>query len=70
MCSVQDEVNFGPQGKLMDDIVKAFGSYENFKQEFVSEGSRLFGSGYVWLVESKDSQLTITTTQNQVRLGE
>ena len=68
MCSTHDHMNFEPGGKLMDDIVRSFGSYESFKAEFVSQGAGLFGSGYVWLVEGKEGDLQITTTQNQVRM--
>lgn len=66
MCSNEDVANHEPTGKIRDDIVKTFGSFDQFKKEFTLAGSALFGSGYVWLVEDKRGQLTITTTHNQV----
>lgn len=36
--------------QIPDEIINKFGSAENFKQEFKSAASSLFGSGYTWLV--------------------
>ena len=36
---------------LMEKIIKDFGSFEALKQELIDKGTKLFGSGYVWLVE-------------------
>lgn len=66
MCSAEGIVSHQPIGKLSDDIAKAFGNFDEFKREFDAAGGALFGSGYVWLVESGDGSLSITTTQNQV----
>lgn len=56
----------GPTGKLAEDIVTAFGSFEDFKSAFTIAAATLFGSGYVWLCETEEGQLTIVSTQNQV----
>ena len=37
-----------PTGALADAIVKGFGSFEAFKEEFQKKGATLFGSGWVW----------------------
>ena len=66
MCSVQDRTHNPPAGKIAEDIKKTFGSFDEFKRAFTLAGSSLFGSGYVWLVEARDSTLSITTTHNQV----
>ncbi len=47
-----------PTGALADAINKAFGSFDKFKAEFTKAGATLFGSGWVWLVES-GSELNI-----------
>lgn len=36
--------------QIPNEIIDKFGSAENFKQEFKSAASSLFGSGYTWLV--------------------
>ena len=38
-----------PVGKLAEAIVRDFGSFEAFKEEFQKKGATLFGSGWVWL---------------------
>src|SRR5438132_13528917 len=53
-----------PKGKLADDIKSAFGSFDEFKEQFAAAGVGRFGSGWAWLV--KDGQkLSITSTPNQ-----
>ena len=64
MCPAPHEPE--PTGQLAQDIAKTFENFENFKSEFNSAASKLFGSGYVWLCESKAGQLSILSTQNQV----
>ena len=58
----------GPMGVLAEDIAKAFGSVDDFKSAFSSAASGLFGSGYVWLCESSQGELSIVSTQNQVHV--
>ena len=66
MCSAESLVSHQPMGKLAGDIAKAFGNFEGFRRQFDAAGGALFGSGYVWLVESKEGSLSIITTKNQV----
>ena len=51
-----------PIGKLAEAIVRDFGSFEAFKEEFQKKGTTLFGSGWVWLSADKDGKLVITHT--------
>lgn len=53
-----------PKGKLMDAIISAFGSFENFKELFSNAAKTQFGSGWAWLVV-KDKKLVVTSTPNQ-----
>ena len=50
----------GPQGALGKQIVKQWGSVEDFQTEFVAKGVGLFGSGWVWLAAKPDGELVIT----------
>jgi superoxide dismutase, Fe-Mn family len=54
-----------PEGKLMDSVVKYFGTFDNFKQEFSNEAERVFGSGWTWLIKRQDGELRIISTANQ-----
>lgn len=51
--------------KLTEKIDKNFGSVKNFKKEFETQAKERFGSGWVWLILTKDNRLKIMTTQNQ-----
>ena len=53
-----------PKGRIMEAIVRDFGSFEAFKEEFQKKGATLFGSGWVWLSADKDGKLVITQETN------
>ena len=53
-----------PIGRLADAIVRDFGSFEAFKEEFQKMGATLFGSGWVWLSADADGKLVITQETN------
>ena len=44
--------------RLQRAIVRDFGSFEQFKKEFTAAATTLFGSGWVWLVEDKESSVS------------
>lgn len=54
-----------PTGQIAEEIKKAFGDFNTFKQQFSDAGAKRFGSGWVWLVSSSDSKLQIISTPNQ-----
>jgi superoxide dismutase, Fe-Mn family len=54
-----------PTGKLAEAIDADFGSFENFKTQFTDRATRIFGSGWCWLVAGPPNPLRITTTANQ-----
>jgi len=54
-----------PTGDLADAINKAFGSFDNFKQQFGAAGVGRFGSGWAWLLVAADGSLSISSTANQ-----
>lgn len=53
-----------PEGKLAEAITKDFGSFEEFRKQFTEKATKIFGSGWCWLIEQK-GKLLITTTPNQ-----
>jgi len=49
-----------PDELLVKEINSVFGSLEEFKKQFTDSASKLFGSGWTWLVrDTKDSKLMI-----------
>jgi len=56
--------NSSPDGKLLEAINNAFGSFDEFKSQFTQAAMTRFGSGWAWLVE-KDGVLEIGSTPNQ-----
>jgi Fe-Mn family superoxide dismutase len=53
-----------PSGKLGDAIVKAFGSFAAFKEQFTNTAITTFGSGWAWLVQRPDGSLALVSTPN------
>jgi len=53
-----------PQGALADAISSAFGSFQDFHQQFTQASATLFGSGWAWLVKTAKGGLEIVQTQN------
>ncbi len=53
-----------PGGELLEKINKSWGSFEQFKTEFVKQGVAQFGSGWVWLVKDSDGNLQIIKYPN------
>jgi Fe-Mn family superoxide dismutase len=53
-----------PTGKVGDAIVKAFGSFDKFREEFTNSAINNFGSSWTWLVKKADSSVAIVNTSN------
>ena len=53
-----------PQGKLAEAIDAAFGSFEQFKEQFTNTAVTTFGSGWAWLVKDDAGVLSIMSTSN------
>ena len=49
---------------LVNDLIKQYGSFDNFKSEFINNANKLVGSGYTFLVY-KDSNFDIINLSNQ-----
>jgi len=53
-----------PTGKIGEEINKAFGSFDKFKEELNNAGLNRFGSGWAWLVWNR-GKLEVYSTANQ-----
>lgn len=54
-----------PTGRLLNEIEREFGSFENMKKKLIIASNGLFGSGYGWLVFDNNGILKIMSTANQ-----
>ena len=51
---------------LTKEIISTFESIENFKKQFTESATKVFGSGWTWLVrDGKTSKLVILNLPNQ-----
>jgi Fe-Mn family superoxide dismutase len=53
-----------PTGDLADAIKRDFGSFEKLSEDFSNAAATQFGSGWAWLVLTKDKKLAVTKTPN------
>lgn len=53
-----------PDGKVLEAINGAFGSFDKFKEQFTAAAMTRFGSGWAWLVND-NGKLKIGSTANQ-----
>jgi Fe-Mn family superoxide dismutase len=54
-----------PTGEIAIAINQTFGSFDRFKQQFNEAGTKVFGSGWAWLVLGRNGKLQIMSTPNQ-----
>lgn len=53
-----------PTGALATAIDKAFGSFDQFKEQFTKTAVTTFGSGWGWLVKKADGTIELVSTSN------
>jgi len=54
-----------PSGAISDTIKNTFGGLDSFQEKFNDAGVKQFGSGWAWLVRSKEGKVEIISTANQ-----
>ncbi|XP_078435262.1 fe superoxide dismutase 3 [Wolffia australiana] len=65
--SMQPDGGHMPQDGLLQQIEKDFGSFLNFRENFVGAAMSLFGSGWVWLVlKREEKKLAVVRSSNAV----
>lgn len=53
-----------PTGQLSDAIIRDFGSFTEFKDQFSKAAVSLFGSGWAWLIQNSEGKLQIVQESN------
>jgi Fe-Mn family superoxide dismutase len=56
--------NGKPAGELAKAIDTAFGGFDKFQETFTTAATKVFGSGWAWLI-LKDKKLVVESTPNQ-----
>ncbi len=54
-----------PTGAVAEAITSQLGGFAKFKEDFAKAGATRFGSGWAWLIKTKDGKLAVTSTPNQ-----
>jgi Fe-Mn family superoxide dismutase len=54
-----------PGGDLLKALEKNFGSFDQFRKQFSGAAATRFGSGWAWLIRTRDGSLKVTSTPNQ-----
>lgn len=54
-----------PSGTLLADIIETYGSFTGFKRAFYTEALKVFGSGWTYLVYTRQGKLKIINLKNQ-----
>ena len=54
-----------PKDSLAIAITRDFGSFSDFKNQYIDAASKQFGSGWTWLITDKSGKLQVTSTANQ-----
>ncbi|MEP7110232.1 MAG: superoxide dismutase [Ferruginibacter sp.] len=63
--SMLPNANSQPAGKLLTAIEKDFGSFDEMKKQLTEASKTRFGSGWAWLVFTKDKKIVVSSTPNQ-----
>ncbi len=54
-----------PKGDMLSVLKSAFGSYDEFKEEFANAAKTRFGSGWAWLATDQNNKPIVLSTPNQ-----
>lgn len=54
-----------PTGPIAEALAREFGDFATFKEKFKTDSLAVFGSGWVWLVQTKTGELKLLKQPNQ-----
>lgn len=54
-----------PKGKIKEELIKTFGSFDAFQEQFNTAAKTRFGSGWAWLSFNQAGNLVIGSTEDQ-----
>jgi superoxide dismutase, Fe-Mn family len=54
-----------PEGKLADEIKASFGGFAQMKEKMTEAATKVFGSGWAWLVKKPEGKLEVLSMPNQ-----
>ncbi|UBM59504.1 superoxide dismutase [Marinilongibacter aquaticus] len=63
--TLSPNAKLAPEGKLAEEINKAFGGLEELKAQIKQNGLGQFGSGWAWLLVKHNGTLGVSATANQ-----
>ena len=61
----QDIAGGTPNGALAEAIATEMGSFDTLQKQLIAAAASQFGSGWAWLLVTRDGKLAITTSVNQ-----
>lgn len=64
--SMKCPVGQSPCGLLAENLVRDFGSYQQWKEQMKQAAMSVFGSGWAYLTADREGKLEIQTTANQL----
>ncbi len=64
-CMTAPNTSGQPAGKLLTAIEKNFGSLDEMKKQLTEAAKTRFGSGWAWLLVTKEKKMVVSSTPNQ-----
>jgi Fe-Mn family superoxide dismutase len=61
-----------PEGPVLTEIERTFGSFDSFRERFIEAANGEFGSGWAWLVKDPGARLRVVSSSdadNPLRIG-
>jgi Fe-Mn family superoxide dismutase len=63
--SLKKESNFDSKSNLYNQVISQFGSIDSLKKNIIEHGTKIFGSGWVWVIKKSNHQIEVCATSNQ-----
>lgn len=63
--TLKKEAIFDTTTNLSHQIIRQFGNIDSLKKNIIESGTKIFGSGWVWVVKNHNNQIEVCSTSNQ-----